>query len=111
MPARPMTSDEQIVYKNMVDNLSFMKRQQWVITSYAVAIFIGLFGLTQGRSLSADAIQSLVFVVKLGCLLFLLEFRLTLPVMAQLGSDERSLGFPLRRAKRTQRECCSNRRS
>src|SRR5262245_58477944 len=33
------------------------------------------------------------------------------PLMAQLGSDERSLGFPLRRARRTQRECCSDRRS
>src|SRR5215467_9506006 len=30
-------------------------------------------------------------------------------LVAQLGSDERSLGFPLRRAKRTQRECCSDR--
>src|SRR5215471_1321812 len=29
--------------------------------------------------------------------------------MALLGSDERSFGLPLRRAKQTQRECCSDR--
>src|SRR5437879_4153653 len=55
----PMSPDEQTVYKNMIDSLSFMKRQQWTITSYAVAIFVGLFGITHDRHLDADATQAL----------------------------------------------------
>jgi hypothetical protein len=49
MSTRPMSPDEQIVYKNMIDGLSSMKRQQWTITSYAVAIFVGLFGLVESE--------------------------------------------------------------
>jgi hypothetical protein len=32
-----MSPDEQSVYKSSVENLSFMKRRQWVIAGYAVA--------------------------------------------------------------------------
>ena len=63
-----MTSDEQVVYKNMVENLSFMKRQQWVITTYVVVISVGLFGLTQGKT-SPDAAGGLSLLVAAGCLL------------------------------------------
>jgi hypothetical protein len=68
MSVRPMSPDEQMVYKNMVDNLSFMKRQQWTITSYATAIFLGLLGLTQaqGRHLDASAICLLTWIIALG---------------------------------------------
>jgi hypothetical protein len=66
MSVRPMSPDEQVVYKNMVDNLSFMKRQQWTITSYATAIFLGLLGLTQGRHLDASAIRLMTWMIALG---------------------------------------------
>jgi hypothetical protein len=42
MSVAPMRPELQIVYKNLVDNLSAMKKQQWTLTSYVVAIFAGV---------------------------------------------------------------------
>jgi hypothetical protein len=63
-----MSPDEQAVYKNMVENLSFMKRQQWLITGYTVAAFVGLYGLTNGK-INPNAIEFLIWLVIAGCIL------------------------------------------
>ena len=42
--ARPALSPQlQIVYQDVVDNLRFMKRQQWMITNYLIALLAGLY--------------------------------------------------------------------
>jgi hypothetical protein len=41
-PSPSMTSQELTAYKHEVENLTFMKRQQWRITAYAIAILAWL---------------------------------------------------------------------
>jgi hypothetical protein len=69
-----MSPDEQTVYKSSVDNLSFMKRQQWVIAGYAVAAFIGLYGLTRDK-IKPELVEILIWLVVaagiLGCYLII----------------------------------------
>ncbi len=36
-----------IVYKDAIDNLMFMKKQQWAVTNYLVAIFAGVFAFSR----------------------------------------------------------------
>ena len=40
-----MRAELQMVYKNAVDNLAAIKKQQWIVSSYAVALFAGIGGL------------------------------------------------------------------
>ena len=83
-----MTTDEQVVYKNMVENLAFMKRQQWAITTYVVIILVGLFGLTQGK-INPNAVEGLSCIVGAGCLLACyLLFRIQVDIATQRRSLE-----------------------
>ena len=74
-----MSPDEQTVYKNIVEKLSFMKRQQGVIAGYAVAAFIGLYGLTRDK-IKPELVEILIWFVVAGSILCCY-----LIVRAQLG--------------------------
>jgi hypothetical protein len=63
-----MSPDEQIVYKSSVENLSFMRRQQWLILGYAVAAFIALYGLTRDR-IKPELVEILIWLVVAGSVL------------------------------------------
>jgi hypothetical protein len=63
-----MSPDEQTVYNGSLDNLSFMRRQQWAIAGYAVTAFIALYGLTRDK-IKPDLVEILIwFVVAVGIL-------------------------------------------
>jgi hypothetical protein len=56
MPAEIMRPELHMVYKNVVDNVAAMKKQQCIITNYVVAVFAGiaaLFQLTESLCLPA----------------------------------------------------------
>jgi hypothetical protein len=66
--AMAMSPDEQTVFKNSADNLSFMRRQQWAITGYAVAAFIALYALTRDK-IRPDLVEVLIWFVVAGGIL------------------------------------------
>ena len=71
MPIEPMRAELQIVYKNIVDNLAAMKKQQWVVTSSVVALFAGITGLVNAaptNSLTPTFLFVLTLVAALGVL-------------------------------------------
>jgi hypothetical protein len=70
MPSKDMRPELQIVYKNMVANLAAMKKQQWIITNYAVAIFVGIGALVRGNhiQLTPCALSSLTALVLISVL-------------------------------------------
>ena len=41
--ARQMTAHVEAAYKDAVENINFLKRQQWVATNYAVLSVCGYF--------------------------------------------------------------------
>ena len=82
-----MSPDEQTIYKNMVENLSLMKRQQWVITAYAVAIFVGLYGLMHDN-IKPQAVEVLIWLIIVGCVLCC---AMTLRIQFSIASQRRAL--------------------
>lgn len=42
-----MPSRVEIAYRDAIDNIMFAKRQQWAITNYAIAAYIGIFAVAQ----------------------------------------------------------------
>jgi hypothetical protein len=78
-----MSPDEQTVYKSIVENLSFMRRQQWAIAGYAVAAFIALYGLTRDK-IKPELVEILIwFVVTAGTLGCYLILRAQLGIVSQ----------------------------
>jgi hypothetical protein len=60
MPVENMRPELQMVYKNSVDNLAGMKKQQWIITAYAIALFAGIGGLAHSQpKLAEPAVDTL----------------------------------------------------
>src|SRR4030095_16385327 len=43
MPERPMPVHGEAAYKDAVDNIIFLKRQQWVATNYALLVYAAIF--------------------------------------------------------------------
>jgi len=63
-----MSPDEQTIYKSIVANLPFMRRQQGVIAGYAVAAFIALYGLTRDK-IKPELVEILIWFVVAGSIL------------------------------------------
>lgn len=47
-----MPPQMQAVYKDAIDNLIFLKRQQWTITNYVIAAFVGIYAISGSCDLS-----------------------------------------------------------
>jgi hypothetical protein len=60
-----MSEGVKILYKDAVDNIIFLKRQQWVITNYALVVYAAVVALAK----SANPIEStlLTLVASLAC--------------------------------------------
>jgi hypothetical protein len=54
-----MTKRIEMVYKDAVDNLMFIKREVWRITYYATAAYVALF--TAAKAIDAEFYDRLVF--------------------------------------------------
>jgi hypothetical protein len=96
MTIRQMTSDEQMAFKNLTDNLALMKRQQWLIASTAVALIVGLFGLTQGKQFKPPAICLMcgfVIVVAAYCSFWVLRIQNEMKQVRHLMSEATTVYF------------------
>ena len=54
----------QLVYKDAVDNLMFLKRQQWLVTTYALTAYAALFAVA--RAISVSGLGKLWFIIAIG---------------------------------------------
>jgi hypothetical protein len=50
---REMPKHVEAAYKDAVDNILFLKRQQWVATNYALLVYAAIFVIS-GSVLSSD---------------------------------------------------------
>ena len=56
---RQMPGHVEAAYKDAVDNIIFLKRQQWVATNYAVLVYAAIFAISQHIGLTDFARNSL----------------------------------------------------
>lgn len=47
MDVKDMPKRIEIVYKDALDNIAFLKKQQWIITGYGIAVFAALFAIAE----------------------------------------------------------------
>lgn len=45
-----MSEGVKILYKGAIDNIIFLKRQQWFITNYALVVYAGIYALRKDAS-------------------------------------------------------------
>lgn len=45
-----MSEGVKILYKGAIDNIIFLKRQQWIITNYALIVYAAVFALSRGTN-------------------------------------------------------------
>jgi hypothetical protein len=66
--ARQMTAHVEAAYKDAVENILFLKRQQWVATSYAVLVYAAIFVVsgTFSRTDFARNILGIVTIITFG---------------------------------------------
>jgi hypothetical protein len=56
---RQMPGHVEAAYKDAVDNIIFLKRQQWVATNYALLVYAAIFAISQHIGLTDFARNSL----------------------------------------------------
>jgi hypothetical protein len=66
--ARQMTPHIEAAYKDTVENMLFLKRQQWVATNYAVVVYAAIFVISGTYFSRTDIARNTVQAV-LGCFL------------------------------------------
>ena len=61
---RPLMPNHiQNAYKDVVDNIMFSKRQQWVATNYVIAVYIAIFSISRYSQFHTEAIRPLLSVL------------------------------------------------
>ncbi|MCZ6496529.1 MAG: hypothetical protein O6924_10170 [Alphaproteobacteria bacterium] len=66
----------QIVYKDAIDNIMFVKREQWIITNYLIAALAGVYAINSGLKnihLSEKIILTIAVLVAFSYFLWLLK--------------------------------------
>lgn len=56
----PMSEGVKILYKGAIDNVIFLKRQQWIITNYSLVVYAAVVGLSKAAN---DVERTLLTVV------------------------------------------------
>ena len=79
MPKK-ITRQIEIAYKDALDNLMFLKQQEWAITRYALAVYAALFALRAAlKSTDIDRVlEIIVIVAAVFATSYLVSFELTI---------------------------------
>ena len=63
--ARQMTAHVEAAYKDAVENINFLKRQQWVATNYAVLVYVAIFVISGTYFSRTDFARNMLGIVTL----------------------------------------------
>src|SRR6202011_3211773 len=63
--ARQMTAHVEAAYKDAVENINFLKRQQWVATNYAVLVYAAIFVISGTYFSRTDFARNMLGIVTL----------------------------------------------
>lgn len=80
-----------VVYKDAIDNLMFMKKQQWTVTNYLVAIFAGIFAFS--RAILNLGIGERVALASLVVLALCYGFYLLIAIQVGMAKFRRRLAW------------------
>jgi hypothetical protein len=61
--AEPMSEGVKILYKGAIDNIIFLKRQQWIITNYSLVVYAIMAALAR----NATSVEKTILVVVALC--------------------------------------------
>ena len=61
--ARQMTAHVEAAYKDAVENIIFLKRQQWVATNYAVLVYAAIFVISGAYFSRTDFARNMLGIV------------------------------------------------
>src|SRR6478672_11756320 len=62
---RQMTAHVEAAYKDAVENINFLKRQQWVATNYAVLVYAAIFVISGTYFSRTDFARNMLGIVTL----------------------------------------------
>jgi hypothetical protein len=77
---KSMRPEVQMIYQNTVSNLSAIKKQQWIITNYAVVLFAGVGSLVHSLNIKPSPcslwlLRGLIILGILGTWYFLIKMQ------------------------------------